>query len=236
MDSAGNEKTYLLIIKKFMDYLHENGFKPGDKLPPEEAIAAKLYFGRPALREALRILELMGVIESSRGKSNVYVGNMPMGLQGFFSVFLSVYDDAFEGISLLRANIEVIGVEAFIKNATEMDIRELEFIAYKFLEEKDDAFISCTDDKNHIEFHKTLLKYSASEFEKEFVAMCVCMQVLSPVIGEIKQADPDVAKKIRSKRSHFDLIEAIRNKDVDLAKTIARNHCAYYSDLKQLIS
>ena len=235
MDSTGNEKTYLLIIKKFMDYLHENNFRPGDKLPPEEALACKLYFGRPALREALRILELMGVIESSRGKSNVYVRNMPAGLQGFFSVFLSVYDDAFEGLSQLRANIEVVGVEAFIKNANEMDIRELEFIAYKYLEEKSDVFISCTDDKNHIEFHRALLKYSASDFEKEFVAMCVCMQVLSPVIGEIKQTDPEIAKQIRAKRSHFDLIEAIRVKDIDAAKTIARNHCVYYSDLKHIM-
>lgn len=225
-----NEKTYILVISELMKYFEENQFRPGDKLPPEEILASKLYIGRPTLREALRILDMMGVIQSSRGKSNVYVKNMNEGIRSFFSMFTLLYDGAYEGLAQLRANIEVVAVEEFIKQATAMDIMELEYLQHKFLEEKDTDLISCSDDVPHIQFHLTLLKYSASEFEKDFVTLCVCAQMLYHIRDSVN-LDLSKGKELREGRSHSDLIRAIKEKDIDTAKKIIRNHALYYSDI-----
>ncbi len=225
------DRTYLLIIQRLMEYLEENNYKPGDKLPSEDLLASELYFGRPALREALRVMEIMGIVESTRGRSNVYAMDMSKGMLSFFTVFSSVYTEAYEGLSALRANIEVIGVESFIKNATDLDVIELEYIARKHLEEREDTFISCNSDKEHIRFHQTLLKYSATVFEQKYVALCICTQMLSPMIETIHSMDPAVVSKFREDRSHIDLIDSIKQKDVERAKRIARRHALYYSEL-----
>lgn len=237
MSEENSSKTYLIIIRKLIAYFEENNLQPGDKLPPEDELASKLYFGRPALREALRVLELLGVIDSTRGRSNIYVKDQSKGLLHFITIFANLYDDGYTGLSQLRANIEVIGVESFIQNATDIDIMELELTARKFLNERDDMILSCTDDSYHIQFHQLLIKYSASKFEKEFVTLSICAQFLSDVLKDINAntIDPDLLLKYRQGRSHQAIIEAIKAKDVAAAKKIVKNHVMYYSDLKAVV-
>ncbi|MBS2969989.1 FadR family transcriptional regulator [Metabacillus sp. KIGAM252] len=50
-----------LIIKK-------DGLLPGDKIPSERELADRLNVGRSSVREALRALELLGIIETKRGE------------------------------------------------------------------------------------------------------------------------------------------------------------------------
>jgi GntR family transcriptional repressor for pyruvate dehydrogenase complex len=48
-------------------YIAEQQLQPGDRLPSEETLCAQLGVGRSALREALKGLEAVGMIESRRG-------------------------------------------------------------------------------------------------------------------------------------------------------------------------
>lgn len=237
MNEESSKKTYIIIIRKLIEYFEENGFQPGDKLPPEDELASKLYFGRPALREALRVLELLGVIDSARGRSNIYVKDQSKGLLHFITIFASLYDEGYIGLSQLRTNIEVIGVESFIENATDIDIMELELTARKFLNERDDIILSCTDDSYHIQFHQLLIKYSASEFEKEFVTMSICAQFLSDVLKDINASsiDQEILLKYKQGRSHKAIVDAVKAKNVAEAKEIVKNHVMYYSDLKTFV-
>lgn len=216
-----------------MEYFEENNLQPGDKLPPEDILASKLYFGRPALREAMRILEMLGVIESSRGRANIYAKNMSKGLLQFLTVFTNMYEDGFNGLSRLRADIEMVGVKSFIENADDIDIMELEFTAKKFLSEQDDVMVSCTDDSHHIKFHQLLVKYSASDFEKDFITFSICSQYLSNVLSkvELRCLPPEDLAKYKANRTHYDIIDAIKAHDVDRAMSTVRRHSLYYSDL-----
>ena len=232
-----DNKTYLLIISKLIEFFEENNYQPGDKLPPEDVLASQLYFGRPALREALRILELLGVIETTRGRANIYIKDRNKGLLSFLTIFTNLYADGFDGLTELRANIEVLGVESFIENATDIDIMELEFTARKFLTESDDVMICCTDDSHHIKFHQLLVKYSASDFEKEFLTLSICTQYLTKVLKDVKEKDVDSEKVrgIKAGRTHQEIIDAIKAKDTKKAKEIVRGHVMYYVDLRKLL-
>src|SRR3954469_15709204 len=45
-----------------------DGLKSGDKLPSERELSERLNVGRSSVREALRALELLGLIETRRGE------------------------------------------------------------------------------------------------------------------------------------------------------------------------
>jgi DNA-binding FadR family transcriptional regulator len=48
--------------------IEHDGLKPGDRLPSERELSERLVVGRSSVREALRALELLGLIETRRGE------------------------------------------------------------------------------------------------------------------------------------------------------------------------
>jgi len=62
------------IVKRLVGLILEAGLKPGDKLPAERELMARLAVGRSSLREAIRTLSAIGVIEISQRKG-IFVGD-----------------------------------------------------------------------------------------------------------------------------------------------------------------
>lgn len=63
-----NTKVYLEIVKQLREMITIDGLKTGDKIPSERELSERLNFGRSSVREALRALELLGLIETKRGE------------------------------------------------------------------------------------------------------------------------------------------------------------------------
>lgn len=55
------------IAAEILDLLRQKELRPGDKLPPERELAEMLGVSRPSLREALRALSIMKVVEVRQG-------------------------------------------------------------------------------------------------------------------------------------------------------------------------
>ena len=69
MGSGSNKtKLYLEIVDKIRQMIVRDGLLPGDKLPSERELSERLQVGRSSVREALRALELLGLIETRRGE------------------------------------------------------------------------------------------------------------------------------------------------------------------------
>ena len=56
------------IIAQIMDLIQRNVLCPGDRLPPERELCKRFGVGRSSLREALRSLSAMGVVEGRVGE------------------------------------------------------------------------------------------------------------------------------------------------------------------------
>jgi len=59
--------TYELVLRRIEEQLINRTLRPGDRLPPERELAAALGASRPAVREALRVLQAQGVLRSAVG-------------------------------------------------------------------------------------------------------------------------------------------------------------------------
>lgn len=55
------------IVKELRVLIREQQIEPGDKLPSERVLSEQLGVGRSSVREALRSLELLGLIETRHG-------------------------------------------------------------------------------------------------------------------------------------------------------------------------
>lgn len=60
-------RTHEQVVAEIESRLHAGTLKAGDRLPPERQLAEALGVSRGAVREALRILEAIGVVEAGTG-------------------------------------------------------------------------------------------------------------------------------------------------------------------------
>jgi len=60
-------KVYEQIAEQLLGQIGSRALRPGDALPPERELTESFRVGRSSIREALRMLESQGVIESANG-------------------------------------------------------------------------------------------------------------------------------------------------------------------------
>ena len=64
-------RRYEQVAEQIQQLIASGALKPGDRLPPERELAAKFGVGRSSLRDAIRTLEVMGIVESRHGSGTV---------------------------------------------------------------------------------------------------------------------------------------------------------------------
>ena len=60
-------RAWQIVLEKIENDLLEGRLGPGDRLPAERELAGNLGVGRSSVREALRVLEVMGLIRTGTG-------------------------------------------------------------------------------------------------------------------------------------------------------------------------
>nr|WP_284139891.1 GntR family transcriptional regulator [Virgibacillus sp. LDC-1] len=68
MSMSPKQKVYQEVLKEIRSFIDEHNLQSGDKLPSERELAEKLNAGRSSVREALRAMELLGLIETKHGE------------------------------------------------------------------------------------------------------------------------------------------------------------------------
>ncbi len=87
--------TRTLVIQlrdRIADLIREQGLAPGDKLPTEAQLTERFRISRPALREALKLLEQDGVIYVEHGRGRFVSAMSAVHVERPITVFESVTD------------------------------------------------------------------------------------------------------------------------------------------------
>ena len=111
---------------RIREYIAANELLPGDRLPGESWFAAQLRVGRPLVREALKGLEAVGVIEARKG-----VGRFVRAFQAdtYLSHFTTqVLIESFSEREIIetRCLLEIAAVSVAVERLTDEDLAEIE--------------------------------------------------------------------------------------------------------------
>jgi GntR family transcriptional repressor for pyruvate dehydrogenase complex len=75
----GHRRVNEAIVRVIQDRIRRGELKAGDRLPPERQLAAMFDASRSSVREALRVLELSGLVYSRHGEGNFVADMLPAG-------------------------------------------------------------------------------------------------------------------------------------------------------------
>lgn len=115
-------KIYEKVVEEIKDLISKGILEQGDPLPPERQLMDQLGVSRSSLREAFRILESLGLIESLPGK-----GRFVRRCRGDSALSRKVplADGAILELVEARRVIEPVMAEEATKHATSADLRKI---------------------------------------------------------------------------------------------------------------
>lgn len=121
-------RTFEEICDRIREQLTLGALKPGDKLPPERDLALQLGVSRNVLREAIRSLEMAGVLRLHKGtKGGAFVcEGDPSRMNGVMRDMLSLGSISVRELSDARIEILDLVVRLACKNARDEDLQALQ--------------------------------------------------------------------------------------------------------------
>jgi len=113
------------VVARIVDLISTGNLRPGDRLPPERELVEIFSISRPSLREAMRALSTLGIVESRHGGgtfvTDLDARTLLAPLDFFLQLSQANLDDTFEGRRVIETEI---ARQAAIK-ARRADIVEL---------------------------------------------------------------------------------------------------------------
>ena len=153
--NGGGGRYYEYVIDRIKGMIARGELKCGEKIPSERDLAERFNVSRVPIREALKILEYMGILDSSRG-DGTYVRNITV------EDLIGKMDFAVTATAELRISLETFAAYYAALRRTDEDIDALRQTIVDMREAKklphmDDASIQHLRQLSH-QFHRCLVR------------------------------------------------------------------------------
>jgi len=205
-----SQRAYVHVINYIMQEIRVGHLRIGSRLPPERVLAEQLSVGRNSVREALRILEIMGTTTSTQGAGHFIAGNFESSLVELMSIMFLLKELNFREISQLRYAIEKHALALATENAAAADIAELQSIISHL-------DLGLNDEKKNVlldkKLHYTIARASGNAL---FVAILNALSdVMDRFIADLRldiMSEEERRKKLLA--AHRRMVDAIIEKDI----------------------
>jgi DNA-binding FadR family transcriptional regulator len=210
------QRTFEIICDQIRTRLLDGTLRAGDKLPAERELAAELQVSRNALREALRSLEVAGIIRNVKGvKGGAFIQSAePDRIVQAMRDYVHLGDITLEELTEARLAIQDIIVRLACKRGSASDFRKMAEIAERTRHETDvDRRYQCA-----VEFYDVLAKATGNRMFGLFV------ETLSAILHEFVTGPGYEVLQDQLIESRFRLIEHMRARDEEAAAAEMRKH------------
>lgn len=208
----------MIRMKIFQENLRE-----GYKLPSEQQLAVELNVSRSVVREALRILDVMGYVEIKKG---------PQGGIFVSSLYHKPLSDSFRNLAELgritvdhlfdvRLHVEPMIVMEAVQHASDEDIDKLADLMEDARNHLDEAAYL---KQKSIEFHFLLAEASGNP------VLSILMKSLIEILLEVAYSFLDPVFEKQLYHVHSNLLEAIRNRKIDEAAKLIHDDILFVKE------
>ena len=198
-------------------------FSPGDKLPPERELAEMFGVSRPSVREALNALTSSGLVMSYQGGGTVVLSLVDTGTGNSLSELIRTQQERALDVVEVRKCMESWTAYYAAQRALPDDIRRLEEIV-NGMERNLKGLLPSEDlDAN---FHIVIARATHN---------IVWLHLMQSLFDAMKEFQQTVWRAVyitsddhhQLYRHHFNIFEAIKSKNADLAREAMMLHLTF---------
>lgn len=209
-----NKKNYQKIVEQIQDMILKGKIKNGDKLPSERELVEQLQVSRSSLREALKALEVMGLLESKQGEGSFVVDKVDDTILKSISIMYRLRSGNAVDIMQLRECLEIYSAKQIVLFGSDEDVDTLQDIAEKMRDTKDKD----ETEKLDIQFHNQLIK-GTNNILFQIIADSIS-DLMAPFIRSIRKIysdREDEEQRYYFIEQHLNIVNALRSRDLEKA-------------------
>jgi DNA-binding FadR family transcriptional regulator len=227
LKSLRKESVVQSVINVLTDAIRSKELQPGDKIPPEPELAESLGVARSSVREAIKILTYLGVLESKRSEGTFVCDGYKESMIDPMVYGILLNQDSFENLMELREMTEAGMMRLAIEHHEDRELDELESIlgemkkALELKENRVDTFFEA-DNRFHDKIAEMGKNPMADKINKVVRSLthAVRYQTVSAMILS--------GKSDKLLDTHVQLFNAIRERDdTDLSEKV---RSSYFED------
>lgn len=208
-DSINTSSVSKLVIEKIKEAIENGELKSGDTLPSEAELMKSLGVSKSSIREAIKMLEAIGVAEIKRGSGTILSGNPNAGYANVLLFHMIMQQGTNDEFIRFRRMFEFAYSMECMNYATNEDLEEIKKSIDVFESHVNEGLVDVKDD---IAFHEKILEATHNCF---IVSLGKAINFLfEKYISYSINISPKIAVQ-----THKDIYEAILNKDLEKLKT-----------------
>lgn len=210
------EKLNDVIVKRLIELIQKD-LADGDKLPSEKELLEHLHIGRSSLREALRAVEAMGLIEVRAGAGSFVTKTRGFLYRKPIELGLFAHDHSIQDMIQARYLIEVAIVDLVVQNVTDAQLEQMEG-AVRMMEESVppnlDQILSAD-----VRFHELLNGATGNSVLHELVSLAY------NIVKNVRTEYFSVPEHyVVSAGYHRNILEALKKRDPKKARKATIDH------------
>lgn len=210
-----SKQKYESVAEQIMLMIRDNTFTEGSYLPTEAELASVFQVGRSSVREAIKSLQIAGILTSSAGKGTLVTDNAMIAIANYDLGELIMDESSLSELIELRCIIEPAAAALAALRRTDEDIA--------LMSETVENMEGVTDKSKLLrlghKFHSLMLSASKNRSMKQFHDS-ISLQLL-------KMRERDFLSSeifIRDSSTHREILDAIINKEEIKAKELMLKH------------
>lgn len=216
LEPVRRTKVYEEVAVRLRRVIADGRLKPGDKLPPERELASALGVSRTSVRDAIRSLQVAGLLEPRQGEGTVIRELSTETLVAPIASALLARRDLLADLLDVRKMIEPAMAGEAARRATPDEVRQMEAILARQAARIEAGGLAIEEDSA---FHDMIARASRNQVVLKVV------DVLMDLLREGRERSLQVrGRPQRSLRGHRQILEAIRRRDGDAAERSMLNH------------
>jgi GntR family transcriptional regulator, transcriptional repressor for pyruvate dehydrogenase complex len=213
--TAGKEDITAMLIGVFKRLISEGSLVPGNRLPAERELAEMFGVSRSSLRQALKVLEIMGVISQRVGDGTYLNTAAPSILAEPLEFFILLDGLTFHELMEARLIVEPELAARAAARATPEDVAELHQVLNLMEESREDHRRFTEGD---LLFHKTIFRLAGNR-------VCSLMfTVVHQSLERLIHLTSQLVEPEHTLQLHRRIYTAIRRKDADEARRRMTEH------------
>lgn len=216
LEPVRRTKVYEEVAVRLRRVIADGRLKPGDKLPPERELASALGVSRTSVRDAIRSLQVAGLLEPRQGEGTVIRELSTETLMAPIASALLARRDLLADLLDVRKMIEPAMAREAARRATPDEVRQMEAILARQAARIEAGGLAIEEDSA---FHDMIARASRNQVVLKVV------DVLMDLLREGRERSLQVrGRPQRSLGGHRQILEAIRRRDGDAAERSMLNH------------